>query len=570
MRRGWAAVAAIVLAAALLPAAPAAAATPAPTPIVVGNQLIDQTTGQVFAPHGANWPGFEYACVQGWGYSGSYSPAEATAIAGWGINVIRVPLNQSCWLGLAGLSYGSAAGYRAAVQAWVAQLNAAGVAVLLDLHWSAPAGVAATGQRAMADAQSVTFWSSVAGTFKANPSVMFDLFNEPYSRWNDATHSWAFQLTWDCWQSGGCSAPSVDDTQPLTSATYTVTGMSALVAAVRAAGASQPLWLGGLNYSNDLTGWLAHRPADDQLVASWHNYIGQGCDTLACWNSQISPVAAVVPVVATEFGQNSSTTSAGYMDGFMTWADAHGVGYMPWAWWDVQLAEDRGNSIYALINPDFSPKAPNGTAYIAHLAALQPRSTTSIAVMTLPHGTFSTRVTVTVPGMPDPPGSVELYLGGALLTTRALLGGTVSILAIGASGTVTARYLGSGTILPSTSAGQALQALPVQPVSPGVPVVVGVDEPGGGSLVDDDRDPGVQLDRGPGERSRERALDCSGERLRLALAEREQHEVPGAHDGAQPLGDAVPRHVLGRGEEARVVASCLLGERLDARQRGER
>jgi len=559
----------VVLAAVLLPA-PASAATPAPTPVVVGNQLIDETTGQVFTPHGANWPGFEYACVQGWGYSGSYSPAEAAAIAGWGINVVRLPLNQSCWLGLAGMSYGTAAGYRAAVQAWAAQLTAAGVAVLLDLHWSAPAGVAARGQRAMADAQSVTFWSSVASTFKNSPSVMFDLFNEPYSRWNDATHSWAFQLTWDCWQSGGCSAPAVDDTQALTGATYTVTGMSALVAAVRAAGASQPLWLGGLNYSNDLTGWLAHRPADDQLVASWHNYIGQGCDTLSCWNSQIAPVAAVVPVVATEFGQDSSTTSAGYMEGFMTWADAHGIGYMPWAWWDVSYAEDPGNSIYALINSDFSPKAPNGTAYHAHLAALQPRSSTSIAVTTLPHGTFSTAVTVTVSGMPDPPGSVELYLDGALLGTRALSAGTVTFLSIGASGVVTARYLGSGTIPPSTSTGKALQPLPVQPVSPGVPVVVGVDEPGGGGLVDDHRDAGVQLDSRPGERSRERALDCAGERLRLALAEREQHEVPGAQDGAEPLGDAVLRHVLGRGEESRVVASCLLGQGLDARQRGER
>ena len=568
MRRVWAAVAALVLVVTI--AAPAEAATPAPTPVVVGNQLVDQSTGEAFSAHGANWPGFEYACVQGWGYSGSYSPAEAAAIASWGINLIRLPLNQSCWLGLPGMSYGNAAGYRAAVQSWAAQLNAAGVAVLLDLHWSAPAGVAATGQRAMADAQSVTFWSSVAGTFKNSPSVMFDLFNEPYSRWNDATHSWAFQLTWDCWQSGGCAAPSVDDTQALTGATYAVAGMSSLVAAVRAAGASQPLWLGGLNYSNDLTGWLAHRPADDQLVASWHNYIGQGCDTLACWNSQIAPVAAVVPVVATEFGQNSSTTSAGYMEGFMTWADAHGVGYAPWAWWDVQLAEDRGNSIYALINPDFSPKAPNGTAYRTHLDALQPRSTTTIAVTTLPHGTFATKVTVSVTGITDPPGSVELYLGGTLLATRTLTAGTVTILAIGSSGSVTARYLGTATIPPSTSAAQPLQPLPVQPVSPGVPVVVGVDEPGGGGLVDDDRDPGVQLNGRAGERSRERALDCSGERLRLALAEREQHEVPGAQDGAEPLGYAVLRHVLRRGEEARVVASCLLGEGLHARQRGER
>lgn len=435
---------AVVLAVTVLPAPTgASAAAPAPTPVVVGNQLIDSRSGAVFAPHGANWPGFEYACVQGWGYSGSYSPAEAAAIASWGINVIRLPLNQSCWLGLPGQSYGTAAGYRAAVTAWVDQLNAAGVAVLLDLHWSAPAGVAATGQRAMADAQSVTFWSSVAGSFATNPSVMFDLFNEPYSRWNSATGSWAFQLTWECWQSGGCSAPAVDDTQPLTGATYTVTGMSALVAAVRGAGAAQPVFLGGLNYSNDLTGWLAHRPADTQLVASWHNYIGQGCDTTTCWNSQIAPVAAVVPVVATEFGQNSSTTSAGYMEGFMGWADAHGVGYMPWAWWDVQLAEDRGNSIYALINSDFSPKAPNGTAYRAHLAALA--STTPPVTPTLTAGTL-----------------VKSTAGPAIY----LVDGASALIPLAAMSTATDAGVPAAftTVSPSALSGRAISAQPLRSI----------------------------------------------------------------------------------------------------------
>ena len=421
-------IAAIALGAALISAPPAQAAVTAPTPVVDGNRLIDTRTGEVFTPHGANWPGFEYACVQGWGYSGSFSADQAAAIASWGINVIRLPLNQSCWLGLPGTNYGggrSAIGYQTAVHSWVDMLNAAGVAVLLDLHWSAPAGVAATGQRAMADAQSVTFWSSVAGSFASNRSVMFDLFNEPYSRWNNATNSWAFQLTWDCWQSGGCLAPAVDDTQPLTSATYPVAGMTALVAAVRDAGAPQPVWLGGLNYSNDLTGWLAHRPADTQLVASWHNYIGQGCHTLSCWNSQIAPVSAVVPVVATEFGQNSSSTSAGYMEGFMTWADEHGIGYMPWAWWDVPYSEDHGNSNYALINSDFSPKAPNGTAYHAHLAALTPptapvQSSVAIAVSpstTTPGARLSVTVTATVPGTANPRGGISLYVDGYRLGT---------------------------------------------------------------------------------------------------------------------------------------------------------
>ena len=130
--------------------------------------------------------------------------------------------------------------------------------------------------------------------------------------------------------------------------------------------------LGGLDYSNDLRQWLASRPVDDQLVASWHNYPGQRCHTTTCWNSEIVPVAAVVPVVAGEFGQTDG--GSGFLTAFMDWADAHGVGYLPWAWWQVDASESVPNSRYALIDDAFAPKAPSGTAYHDHVAALPPPS----------------------------------------------------------------------------------------------------------------------------------------------------------------------------------------------------
>lgn len=373
-------VAAIVAIAGAGAAAPerAAAAGTAAVPVVQGNRLVDSVTNTVFVPHGVNWPSFEYACWQGWGYSGTTSPGEAAAMASWGINTVRLPLNQDCWLGLQGSPAGAgrtAAGYRAAVHAWVSTLNAAGLVVILDLHSSAPAGYQAHGQRAMADAQSVSFWSSVAGEFASSPSVMFDLFNEPYSRWNDATSSWAFDLGWNCWLLGGCQAPVEDDyTATLSGATYTVAGMQSLLAAVRAAGAAQPVMLGGLDYANDLRQWLAARPpSDDQLVASWHNYPGQRCHTTSCWNSEIAPVAAVVPVIAGEFGQTDGGN--GFLTAFMDWADAHGVGYLPWAWWQVDATESVPNSRYALVDESFQPKAPSGTAFHDHLAGLPPPAT---------------------------------------------------------------------------------------------------------------------------------------------------------------------------------------------------
>jgi hypothetical protein len=381
-----------------------AAVSTAPTPVVVGNKLIDSRSNTIFVPHGANWPSFEYACSEDWGYSqDGNTDAAAAAMQSWHINTVRIPLNSNCWLGLDSNDYGTAAGYQAAVAAWVNILNAHGIVVILDLHWSAPSGQHALGQWPMADSNSIPFWTSVATAYASNPSVMFDAFNEPYSIWNDATNSYSFQLTWDCWENGGCQAPLVTPDQvPVTGSgagTYTVVGMSALVAAIRAGHAAQPIMLGGLDYSNNLSGWLAHKPNDSQLVASWHNYQGQSpCgDTTSCWNSEVASVAAQVPVVAGEFGETDG--SATFMNTFMTWADANGIGYLPWAWWDADGVSGDA-ALYALYaGPTFTPNAPAGTAYKAHLAALSPVYHTLPAPMTLPQvGTSSA-------GVPEPAAS---------------------------------------------------------------------------------------------------------------------------------------------------------------------
>jgi endoglucanase len=382
LRQGAASIVIAALFVALVPVA-AAAVPAAPTPVVQGNRLVDTQTNATFVPHGVNVPGLEYSCVQGWRHLPD--AGEFAAMASWKINTVRLPLNESCWLGLDGSPTGSSVTqYKTDVKTWVDGVTAAGMAVILDLHWNAPAGYTASGQRAMPDERSTAFWTSVATTYSANKSVLFELFNEPYSRSG-------FTLTWDCWKNGGCLAPVENDaTGGLSGAKYTVTGMQALVTAIRSTGATQPLLLGGLNYSNDLTGWIANKPTDpaNQLVAAWHNYPGQGCST-ACWNSTITTVAASVPIVTTEFGNTAETTSTAagnsgnYLVPFMTWADAHGIGYLPWAWWDVSASEAAGNGsdIYALYTgSSFAPKAPSGTKfhdYLASLGGTPPTSTPS-------------------------------------------------------------------------------------------------------------------------------------------------------------------------------------------------
>ena len=382
---------------------PASAAVPQPK--VVGNQIIDTVTGDQFVPRGVNWPSFEYACEGGWGYSSpggdsthgilsdeTNADRTATAMAAWKINTVRIPLNQNCWLGDNGLPASdlfhnlTPVGYQVAVLKFVEALNRQGIVAILDLHWTGPGGTRSDGQpkdglRNMADERSDDFWSSVATTFKNNRSVIFDLFNEPHSRdFNYSTNSYNYDLTWAKWQKGGLEAPVENDTAPVgsyTGSTFKTIGMNQLVTAVRQTGATQPIILSGRDYANDLTGWLAHKPADAQLIAGFHNYPGQICDTPSCWSEEISPVASVVPVLTSEFGQKTCDVDPqSHMAKYMQWADNRSIGYLAWAWWALPSAPGSCED-FALITDDAGiPKAPVGTAFRDHLVYVNIHPTT--------------------------------------------------------------------------------------------------------------------------------------------------------------------------------------------------
>jgi endoglucanase len=319
--------------------------TGAPQPVVDGNRLVDKRSDATFVPRGVNWSSFEYACTQGWGMSsldtlgvGDAADSEAAAIASWGANTVRLPLNQDCWLGTRGAPVSdqfeerTSQGYRKAVHTFVTALNRQGMVVVLDLHSRKRIGQPEFGNVAMPDAESLSFWRSVAGEYSKNPSVMFDAFNEPYSRY-DATGTLVFDLTWECWRDGGCPAP-VEDDQTATGGqmTYPVQGVAAVVAEIRDAGAPQPILLGGLDYANDLSHWLDFAPDDDQLVASFHSYDFKDCNDAKCWDEVLAPIADRVPVLTGELGANDPTD--GYVARYLAWADAHEIGSLFWVWAD--------------------------------------------------------------------------------------------------------------------------------------------------------------------------------------------------------------------------------------------
>ena len=233
--------------------------TSAPVPHVIGNALV-QASGMPLRLLGVDVSGTEDACVERAGISwGPLDTQEAKAIASWHANVVRVPLNEDCWLGTDGAPEGySAAAYRNEVVNWVRAINDAGMVAILDLHWAAPGHQMATQQWPMPDADhSITFWSQVAETFLGDPSVIFDLFNEPYLGGKAPTAS-----DWSCWLNG-CTAYFQD-------VSYQVAGMQQLLDAVRAVGATQPVMVGGLNWAGDPCG--LSDAGHDSAVCAWLTY----------------------------------------------------------------------------------------------------------------------------------------------------------------------------------------------------------------------------------------------------------------------------------------------------------
>jgi endoglucanase len=369
---------------------------------VHGNHFVNGS-GQTIRLLGVNHASFEYACEQGWGYNDGHMDAtDAAAIASWHATAVRVPLNEDCWLGINGQPNSSdganppltMAGYRQAVEHYVAALNAAGLYVILDLHWTAPGTRVADGQRPMPDDHSGAFWTSVATTFKSNHAVVFDAFNEPYSP--DAINDPGHPVTWDCWRNGttnhGCLLPASNTGEPPdNNALYSPVGMQYLVNQIRATGATQPIMLGGLTFANDLSQWLANEPTDPdhQLAASYHGYEGEPCDTQSCWDSTIAPVAARVPVVTGEFGEDdfdsatcATRTPSTFDADYMNWADQHGVSYLAWGWEPLTSTEisDQGCRAYYLTSDTRgTPAAPNGTALHDHLAGLAAGASTTMS-----------------------------------------------------------------------------------------------------------------------------------------------------------------------------------------------
>lgn len=321
---------------------------------VAGNQLLNGS-GQVIRPVGVDRAGTEYECGSTGNanvFDGPTDTNSLNAILSWGITAIRLPLNEDCWLGINGYPAAaySAATYQQTIVNYVNTLLADNLLVILDLHWNNSGANKSSGQEPMPDLDhALAFWTSVANTFKPDAAVLFDLYNEP------------FTTSWSCWLNGSTAA----NTSPCTDVPFAAAGMQTLVNTVRATGSRNPILLGGLAYANDLSQWLQFEPTDpdNSLLASTHIYNFNACNTVSCWAASVGAVAAKVPVLAGEIGENDC--AAGFVNTLMSWLDSLGIGYLAWAW------DTYGCGSFPALVSDFSgtPTA-YGAGFKSHLLAL--------------------------------------------------------------------------------------------------------------------------------------------------------------------------------------------------------
>jgi hypothetical protein len=357
---------------------------------VSGNKIVNGE-GQTIKIVGVNRSGFEYQCAHG---QATYNdgPVNAAAIADmltWNINTVRVPFNEDCWLGLNGMDGPL---YQTNYTEYIELLTAAGLAVIVDLHWTETStGGLADGQEPMPDGtHGAALWTSVANAFKSYSNVIFDLFNEPYTGGTGFACPGVSTTAWNCWLNGGS-----------TGCEFNFSGMATMLNAVRATGATNVVMLGGLMYAGCVDLWATYKPTDplNNLVVSVHLYEGNTCDTTTCWSSTWETLSATYPVILGEIGEYDCATS--YITSVMAAADAltfGSVGYLAWAW------NDDSCSSPALITDYSGDATAFGLGFEDHIegmvlyssgTAASATTTTTHGATTTTHGATTTTTTTT-------------------------------------------------------------------------------------------------------------------------------------------------------------------------------
>jgi endoglucanase len=318
---------------------------------VSANNLLKD--GQPFTMHGVNRSGTEFACIQGNGFfdgdNATSDDAQVPLMKSWGVNTVNIPINEDCWLGINGVPTAyRGTNYINAIKHYVATLEANGITPVVALFWTAPGTNQALDHDRMVDKDhGPALWQSIATTFKTDPYVVFRLKEEPHDI-GDTVSSWQCLMLGDSqYDTSNTLVPVSNNSNCSGKTTFSALGMQSMINIVRGAGANNVIQVSGTEYGNSMTHFLdaGIRPTDplstDQLMAAVDVYpFDNTCGNITCANTYYAPVAAALPFVSGEVGEdtNCARTNMTEVDSFLNWLDSHNSGWMAWTWnaWGTQ------------------------------------------------------------------------------------------------------------------------------------------------------------------------------------------------------------------------------------------
>jgi hypothetical protein len=283
----------------------------------------------------------------------------------WRANIVRLPLCQDRWFGKTADSPDGGAPYRAIVDQVVQQAGERGKYVLLDLHWSdGDRWGLDIGQHAMPDENSLTFWKDCAARYKNNPSVLFDLYNEPFGD------------SWSTWRDGGVVTEQFQGK----ALAYHAVGMQTLLEAIRGVGARNLVVAGPLGYASRLdfgAEFELKDPGGRGVVSANHFYPGWG--NITDWERRVAAFRTRhLPLIVSEFGaepDNGPVQEAAHRaTGVLKSLRDHDLNWIAWSFHPAA-----GPCILA--NWDYTPTPYYGIyvrdALEGRAVAVQPRATTA-------------------------------------------------------------------------------------------------------------------------------------------------------------------------------------------------
>jgi hypothetical protein len=198
------------------------------------------------------------------------------------------------------------------------------------------------------------FWHEVADAYAHDQGVVFELFDEPFPDRSTRVPRPAAQ-SWACWRSGAAACPELG---------YGSAGMQHVLNVVRSAGAGNLVIVNGLDRGNDVRRWTASRLRDPigNLAVGWRARNFDRCAAQACWDAEVAPLSAELPVVITELGSNDCSRE--FVDGLLGWADRLALGYVASTWNSWGCGDGP-----ALIEDALGTPTPYGAGVRDHLLA---------------------------------------------------------------------------------------------------------------------------------------------------------------------------------------------------------